>query len=288
VRGGVQDAGASGGVLDDGEDVLAPPGRGGRFDEVDGLQGLRLAAEEVGPGAGCSVWCGIDALGAEDLPHGRAGRDGFYDRVPMSAPDVNTLLVELATLLPPPPAAIVSPPWHESVARVGFAFPSDYQAFAARYGCGGWSSENKQFDVGIWSPTSAELWPDSNGFERFVAEGAVSYQLPTDAPGYDFVPFPGPGSLLTFGGNEAGDRLMWHVTGPDSDLWPVVVCAEGYDGSMYPFDGGMLAFLVALMRGDLETSEVLVGRRPVWTTHCDWTRLFEVSAGPAVAVPGWL
>jgi len=56
---------------DHGENVLALPGEGDRLDEVDGQQCLGLTAEEVGPGAGRSVGCGIDALGLEDLPHRR-------------------------------------------------------------------------------------------------------------------------------------------------------------------------------------------------------------------------
>ena len=181
----------------------------------------------------------------------------------------------------------MSPPWAEAVARAGFEFPSDYQAFAARYGFGEWSSEDKSLLVYITGPTIVEPWPEPIGFEGFVAERALSYPLLTHTPGYDFVPFPEPRSLLGFGGSDAGDLLLWDVTGPDSDLWPVVACS-GYDGSAYPFDGGMLAFLMALMRGQLEMSPELVGRRPTWTAYYDWSARVEASGGPAAAEPGSL
>jgi hypothetical protein len=54
----------------------------------------------------------------------------------------NSLLTELATLLPPPHVDFVPPPWEQAVVRVGFAFPADFQAFAARYGFGLWSASD--------------------------------------------------------------------------------------------------------------------------------------------------
>jgi hypothetical protein len=62
----------SGGVFDDGEDVLALSGQGDRLDEVDSEEGVCLAAQEVDPSAACSVGCGIDVLGLQDLPHRRS------------------------------------------------------------------------------------------------------------------------------------------------------------------------------------------------------------------------
>jgi hypothetical protein len=66
-----QDADPAGGVFDHREDVVALPGQGDRGDDVDGQEGVGLTAQEIGPRAGCSVGCGIDARGPEDLLHGR-------------------------------------------------------------------------------------------------------------------------------------------------------------------------------------------------------------------------
>jgi hypothetical protein len=70
---GPENADPEGGVLDDGEDVLAPPGQGARPDEVARQQRVGLGAQEVGPGAGGPFGGRVDALGLEDLPYGGGG-----------------------------------------------------------------------------------------------------------------------------------------------------------------------------------------------------------------------
>lgn len=66
VCGGAEDPDAAGGVFDDGEDVLTLPGQGDGLNEVAGHEGIGLGAQEVGPGGGGPVGCGVDALGLED------------------------------------------------------------------------------------------------------------------------------------------------------------------------------------------------------------------------------
>ncbi|MGW9027168.1 hypothetical protein ACWGQ5_23925 [Streptomyces sp. NPDC055722] len=44
MSGGIQDVDAAGGVLDDGENVLAPASQGDRLDEVDGQESVGLGA----------------------------------------------------------------------------------------------------------------------------------------------------------------------------------------------------------------------------------------------------
>jgi hypothetical protein len=68
--GGAEHVDASGGVFDDGEDVLALPGQGDGLDEVAGEQGICLGPQEICPGGGPSVGSRVDALGPEDLPDG--------------------------------------------------------------------------------------------------------------------------------------------------------------------------------------------------------------------------
>jgi hypothetical protein len=78
VRRHAQDADAAGGVLDDGEDVQACPDQRHRFDQVGGKQRLGLGAEEVCPGGGGPVGCGIDSGLAQAFPErgwGQGDRD---------------------------------------------------------------------------------------------------------------------------------------------------------------------------------------------------------------------
>jgi hypothetical protein len=61
VGGGAEDTDAAGGVLDDGDDVKAGAGKGSGFEEVDGEDRVRLAAQERGPRLALSVGNGINA-----------------------------------------------------------------------------------------------------------------------------------------------------------------------------------------------------------------------------------
>ncbi|MFI7233144.1 hypothetical protein ACIBO5_59050 [Nonomuraea angiospora] len=73
---GAEDADASGGVLDDGQDVLTPPVKGDGLDEVAGRQRASWGAQKVGPGRGRPLGCRINAFPLEDLPdRGRRNRD---------------------------------------------------------------------------------------------------------------------------------------------------------------------------------------------------------------------
>ncbi|MEW1841096.1 hypothetical protein AB0392_24380 [Nonomuraea angiospora] len=87
VRGGAEHADAPGGVLDDGQDVLALPVQGDGFDEITGQQGVGLGAQELGPGGGRSVWCRIKTRLVEDLPYrGRCDLDAERGELSVDPP----------------------------------------------------------------------------------------------------------------------------------------------------------------------------------------------------------
>ncbi|MFD1046686.1 hypothetical protein ACFQ1S_14560 [Kibdelosporangium lantanae] len=60
-------------MLDHHQHVHVDSGERDGFEEVTGQQDLGLRAEELGPGAGRTFRCGVDAGVGEDLPHGRCG-----------------------------------------------------------------------------------------------------------------------------------------------------------------------------------------------------------------------
>ena len=70
---GAEDADPAVGVLDRYQDVHAGAGEGDGFEEVAGQADLGLGAEELGPGAGGALGCGVDAGVGEDLPDGGCG-----------------------------------------------------------------------------------------------------------------------------------------------------------------------------------------------------------------------
>ncbi len=74
MRGDTEDPDATGGVLDDGEDIQARPCQRSDFEEIAGEKGLDLAAQEVGPGGALPFGCGWDAVLAE-YPPDRGGGD---------------------------------------------------------------------------------------------------------------------------------------------------------------------------------------------------------------------
>jgi len=87
VGGGAQDPDAATGVFDDREDVHGCPAQRHRFDEVGREQRVGLGTEEVGPGGGRSVGCGIDACLAHDLPdRGRGDLHPEYQQFAVHPP----------------------------------------------------------------------------------------------------------------------------------------------------------------------------------------------------------
>jgi hypothetical protein len=68
-----EDPHASGGVLDDSEDVQGRTGQCLGLEEVGGDDGLRLGAQEARPGSVAPVGRGVDAVFVEDVPHGGGG-----------------------------------------------------------------------------------------------------------------------------------------------------------------------------------------------------------------------
>jgi hypothetical protein len=70
MSGDAQHADAPGGMLDDGQDVLALPVRSDDLDEIASQQGVGLRAQEAGPGGGRPSGRWIEAFLFEDFPDG--------------------------------------------------------------------------------------------------------------------------------------------------------------------------------------------------------------------------
>ncbi|GAA2753008.1 SMI1/KNR4 family protein [Kitasatospora cinereorecta] len=135
--------------------------------------------------------------------------------------------------------------WAAARAGWGVAFPEDYRAFMAVYGCGSISDEIDVFapaPVGTTSVASMEgatrdaraLWQDEGG--RFV--------LDVD-----------PDHILAWGATSGPDLLCWLTTDQDPDRWPVLVIGRHTRPmfAVHPF--GMAEFLSRLLRDDLAVWE---------------------------------
>ena len=87
MGGGAEDPDASGGVLDDGQDVHPRAGQRHGFEEVGREDGLGLGAQERRPGLTAPSRCRVDAGVFEDLPDGGGGDlDAQDEQLAVDAP----------------------------------------------------------------------------------------------------------------------------------------------------------------------------------------------------------
>ncbi|MHA6762958.1 SMI1/KNR4 family protein [Streptacidiphilus sp. PAMC 29251] len=197
---------------------------------------------------------------------------------------------ELMRLLPPPQEEVTAPPWRQSRSEIGVDFPQDYREFVDRYGGGSMTSESMFLEFSVLAPCSLGWKPDApGGFDAFTVKQIEQIRPLFVFDGADenywggtaYPVHPDPGGLLAWGENQEGDVFFWLTDNPDPDRWPVVMWARG-PATTYRFEGGMVAFLLALFRGDLPASDWLGGPELEWTMKSDWLRRgLAVSAGPA-------
>ncbi|MEV5647397.1 SMI1/KNR4 family protein [Nocardia sp. NPDC052254] len=171
--------------------------------------------------------------------------------------------------MPPSPLGpVIAPPWARIEKAMGVGMPPDYRDFIDLYGHGAINDE-----LGINYPG----YPQSDGSTlRTLTDAAeddnrynVYEALQAPFPGY-----PAPGGLLQWGGNYNGDMLCWLTEGDNPDNWPVVVVFRHiHQPSWRRFDGGMAAFLLALVTGTFDLATTLIGDPPGparWTLARDW------------------
>lgn len=150
-----------------------------------------------------------------------------------------TVRDELLRLVPPPPAPSAHIDWDRVESDLGVALPEDYKWLAETYGPG-------RFDdfLSILHPGSP-FHPT-----RLVeaAERAAEILDQLHESGLESIPYQ-TDELLAVGKTDNGDMIYW-VTKPEGepDSWTVV--ANGARNTKWPhFDGGIVAFLLAVLSG---------------------------------------
>jgi hypothetical protein len=197
----------------------------------------------------------------------------------------------LEALLTPPRTVVAATPWELSRAEVGFDFPSDYRAFIDRYGGGTLTRAGTPMRFSVMNPGEDQWCPDGpSGFAGFV-DVTVSELRPRfaggcpdagpaprparpgarPAPPARYPVLPDPGGLLAWGSTDDGDCFFWLTQDPDPDRWPVVLWSRCEEAA-HRFDGGMVEFLLAVLRGEHPASAWLSGPEPRWTPEADWNR----------------
>ncbi|MFJ8044088.1 hypothetical protein ACIRBX_26660 [Kitasatospora sp. NPDC096147] len=160
----------------------------------------------------------------------------------------------MADLLGPPAHQPAQVPWESATdAHPDLRFPTDYRWLIDTYG-----SIRIHEDLAVSGPMSTSFYGE--GFAGFLAMTADAYgqaELVHEEPRFPhettpeppYPMFPDSGGLLSWGSDTLGNSYFWLTQDPDPDNWPVVVFfgeAEVWD----VFDGGLAAFLTALLTGE--------------------------------------
>lgn len=203
---------------------------------------------------------------------------------------VSTTELDQLTRLLPPPVEAARVPWHRSTAEIGIEFPADYRMFVDRYGGGDMTSTSMALKFSIYAPCSVGWRPGAPGGFQALLDNQIGNVRPLfvfdgadedywGGPAYPV--HPDPGGLLAWGEDQEGDMFFWLTQDPDPNRWPVVMWARG-PATSYRFEGGMVAFLLALFNGDLPASDWLGGPNLRWTMRSDWLRRgLAISGDPA-------
>ncbi|MFI5983770.1 SMI1/KNR4 family protein [Streptomyces sp. NPDC051555] len=150
--------------------------------------------------------------------------------------------VEALVRLCPPPAAPTPPSatdWAAKEGELGFRLPDDYKRLCDAYGPGSFGDF-----IGIRHPLGATDWMSLTGPMATIVER----QLEVDRAGGTLVPHD-PRRLFAVGVTDNGQYLFW-VTEPQDapDRWRIVV-HDARGPRWFSFDGGLVAFLAAVLGG---------------------------------------
>jgi hypothetical protein len=143
-------------------------------------------------------------------------------------------LDELTELVPPPDDPPPPPEW-------GQPLPSDYRALVERYGPGTIAG------LAILTPGHPNRYVD---LDRQTGEQRATLKEGDIAPAYE------PDALIPWGIDESGNVVWWLTTG-EPDAWPVIA-NEARGDEWQRFDGGAVAFLVALLDGSASSDFLVV------------------------------
>lgn len=125
--------------------------------------------------------------------------------------------------------------------ELGVGLPNDYLALVREWGAG-------EFDdfIGVYEPghpnVNVELVEKARGWSWAL------HELRDGGGALPFDPDVGPGGLLTWGSTGNGDPCFWHLRSEDPASWTIVV-QEGRGPNRHLYEGGLVDFLVAVLRG---------------------------------------
>lgn len=149
---------------------------------------------------------------------------------------------ELAQIVDLTPAPRVRIDWEQVENKLGRRLPSDYKAFAERFGPG-------HFDEYIWVAVPRGFGPRLDFFGQLEQSVETLRSLAADG-----IPVPYPlypekgGGLISWGSTIDGEVLYWRTDDDDPDRWSVVLHLHKAD-DWFEFQGSVTHFLSAILTG---------------------------------------
>lgn len=148
---------------------------------------------------------------------------------------------ELAQIVDLAPAPRVRIDWERVENKLGRRLPSDYKAFAERFGPG-------HFEEYIWVAVPRGFGPRLDFFEQLeqsveTLRSLAAARIPVPYPLY-----PEKGGLISWGSTLDGEALYWRTDDDDPDRWSVVLHLHRTD-DWFEFPGSVTQFLSALLTG---------------------------------------
>ncbi|MFI2642011.1 SMI1/KNR4 family protein [Streptomyces sp. NPDC018610] len=125
--------------------------------------------------------------------------------------------------------------WAALEAVLGTALPSDFRSLAEAYPV---LVIDDFLTVAVPRPGAEASWASASREDEILQD---LYEM-GDAE--DYVPYPRPGGLISWGESDSGDVLYWRTSPGDPEAWPVVVRTDNAEWHEFPV--GVVEFLTGV------------------------------------------
>ncbi|MFF1486266.1 SMI1/KNR4 family protein [Streptomyces sp. NPDC058319] len=122
--------------------------------------------------------------------------------------------------------------WAALEAALGVALPSDFRSFSEAYPA---LVIDDFLMVSLPVPGEEALWASGR------TEDDILQDLYEMGDTEEYVPYPGPGGLVSWAESNSGDAFYWKTSPADPEKWPVVIRTD--NGEWFEFPVGAVEFL---------------------------------------------
>ncbi len=148
---------------------------------------------------------------------------------------------ELAQMVDLAPEPKISIDWGRVENKLGRRLPSDYKAFAERFGPG-------HFDEYIWVAVPRGFGPRLDFFGQLEESVNILRSLAADGISIPYPLYPEKRGLIPWGSTIDGEVLYWRIDQDHPDRWSVVLHLHQTD-DWFEFQGSVTYFLYSILTG---------------------------------------